>query len=84
MTAPDDTIEDKSNTFGVPMPHVEVKIIWPESGETVAIGEVGELCTRGYRVMHNYFEMPEQTAEAIDADGWLHTGDLAAMNDRGY
>jgi fatty-acyl-CoA synthase len=84
MTAPDDTIEDKSNTIGVPMPHVEVKIIRPETGETVPIGEVGELCTRGYHVMHNYFEMPEQTAEAIDADGWLHTGDLAAMNDRGY
>jgi fatty-acyl-CoA synthase len=84
MTAPDDTMDDKSNTIGAPMPHVEVKIVDPESGETVAIGEVGELCTRGYHVMHNYFEMPERTAEAIDTDGWLHTGDLAAMNDRGY
>jgi fatty-acyl-CoA synthase len=84
MTAPDDTMADKSNTIGAPMPHVEVKIVNPESGETVAIGDIGELCTRGYHVMHNYFEMPEQTAEAIDADGWLHTGDLAAMNDRGY
>jgi fatty-acyl-CoA synthase len=84
MTAPDDTMDDKSNTIGAPMPHVEVKIVDPESGETVAIGEIGELCTRGYHVMHNYFEMPERTAETIDADGWLHTGDLAAMNDRGY
>ena len=84
MTRPDDTMEDKSGTIGAPMPHVEVKIVDPETGDTVPIGVVGELCTRGYHVMHNYFEMPEQTAEAIDADGWLHTGDLAAMNDRGY
>ncbi len=84
MTAPDDTMDDKSSTIGAPMPHVEVKIADVESGDTVAIGVVGELCTRGYHVMHNYFDMPEQTAEAIDADGWLHTGDLAAMNDRGY
>ncbi len=84
MTAPDDTMQDKSSTIGAPMPHVEVKIVDTESGDTVSIGVVGELCTRGYHVMHNYFDMPEQTAEAIDADGWLHTGDLAAMNDRGY
>ncbi|MDP2292322.1 MAG: AMP-binding protein [Actinomycetota bacterium] len=84
MTRPDDTMEDKSGTIGAPMPHVEVKIVDTETGDTVPIGVVGELCTRGYHVMHNYFEMPEQTAEAIDADGWLHTGDLAAMNDRGY
>ena len=84
MTRPDDTMEDKSGTIGAPMPHVEIKIVDTETGETVPIGVVGELCTRGYHVMHNYFEMPEQTAEAIDAEGWLHTGDLAAMNDRGY
>ncbi len=47
-------------------------------------GVVGELCTRGYLVMHGYYEMPEATADAIDADGWLHTGDLASMDDRGY
>ena len=84
MTAPDDTLEDKSNTIGAPMPNVEVKIVDPTTGETVPIGAVGELCTRGYHVMDCYFDMPEQSAEAIDADGWLHTGDLAAMNDRGY
>lgn len=84
MTAPDDSMDDKSNTIGAPMPHVEVKIVDPESGETVPVGVVGELCTRGYHVMHGYFDMPEQTSEAIDADGWLHTGDLAAMNERGY
>ena len=64
--------------------NVEVKIVDPTTGETVPIGAVGELCTRGYHVMDCYFDMPEQSAEAIDADGWLHTGDLAAMNDRGY
>ena len=84
MTAPDDSMDDKSNTIGAPMPHVEVKIVDLESGETVPVGVVGELCTRGYHVMHGYFDMPEQTSEAIDDGGWLHTGDLAAMNDRGY
>ena len=84
MTRPTDTIEDKAGTIGPPMPNVEVRIIDPESGETLPIGEVGEYVTRGYHVMHEYFEMPEATAETIDADGWLHTGDLAAMDDRGY
>jgi fatty-acyl-CoA synthase len=84
MSSPDDTIADKAETIGSPMPGVEVKIIDPETGETVPIGIIGEYCTRGYHVMHEYFEMPEATAEAIDADGWLHTGDLCAMDDRGY
>ncbi len=84
MTAPDDTIDDKSSTIGAPMPHVEVKIVDVATGETVPVGVVGELCTRGYHVMHCYFDMPEQSADTVDADGWLHTGDLAAMNDRGY
>ena len=84
MTRPTDTIEDKAGTIGPPMPNVEVRIVDPESGETLPIGEVGEYLTRGYHVMHEYFEMPEATAETIDADGWLHTGDLAAMDDRGY
>ncbi len=78
MTRPDDTIEDKAGTIGLPMPGVEVKIIDPETGAIVPIGEVGEYCTRGYHVMNGYFEMPERTAEAIDADGWLHTGDLCS------
>ena len=84
MTAPHDTIIDKATTIGPPMPGVEVKIVDTESGETLPIGATGELCTRGYHVMHEYFDMPEATAETIDADGWLHTGDLAAMDDRGY
>lgn len=78
------SIEDKALTVGTAMPNTEVKIIDPETCATVPIGEIGELCVRGYHVMLGYHDMPDQTAEAIDADGWLHTGDLAAMNDRGY
>jgi fatty-acyl-CoA synthase len=84
MTRPSDTIDDKANTIGPPMPNVEVRIVDPETGETVPVGVVGEYLTRGYHVMHGYFEMPEATAAAIDDDGWLHTGDLCAMDERGY
>ncbi|NOX30954.1 MAG: AMP-binding protein [Actinobacteria bacterium] len=84
MTSPNDTIEDKAATIGLPMPHVEIKIVDTETGDTMQIGGVGELCTRGYHVMHGYFEMEEETTDAIDAEGWLRTGDLAAMDDRGY
>jgi fatty-acyl-CoA synthase len=84
MTRFDDTPEDKAETIGRPMPQTEVKIIDPFSGVIVAPGVVGELCARGYMVMHGYFENPVATAEAIDADGWYHTGDLASMDERGY
>ena len=84
MTRPSDTLDDKAGTIGPPMPGVEVKIIDPATGATVAVGEVGEYCTRGYHVMHEYFENPEATAATIDNDGWLHTGDLCAMDERGY
>jgi fatty-acyl-CoA synthase len=84
MTRPTDTIEDKANTIGLPLPNMENKIANPNTGETCAIGEIGEFCTRGYHIMLGYFEMPEATAAAIDADGWLHTGDLCAMDARGY
>src|SRR5207245_5188868 len=67
-----------------PLPQTEVKIIDPATGETLPTGAVGELCTRGYLVMAGYYNMPEATAEAIDAEGWLHTGDLASMDERGY
>jgi fatty-acyl-CoA synthase len=80
----DDTPEDKAETIGVALPQTEVQIVDPESGAVVPPGTLGELCTRGYLVMAGYFEMPEATAAAIDADGWLHTGDLATMDDRGY
>ena len=80
----DDTPEDISESLGRALPQAEVKIVDPESGETVAVGEAGELCTRGYLTMKEYFEMPEATAKTIDADGWLHTGDLCSMDERGY
>ena len=84
MTRPDDTTEDKANTLGGPMPNVEVKIVDPQTGATVPCGELGEYCTRGYHVMLEYFDMPEATAQTIDREGWLHTGDLCSMDERGY
>ena len=84
MTRSDDTLEDKANTLGGPMPHVEVKIIDPESGQTLPLNALGEYCTRGYHVMLEYFENPEASAKTVDEDGWLHTGDLCAMDERGY
>jgi fatty-acyl-CoA synthase len=84
MTRADDDPDDRAATLGRPLPAVEVRIADPADGGTVAPGAVGELCTRGYHVMTGYFDAPEQTAAAIDADGWLHTGDLATMDERGY
>jgi fatty-acyl-CoA synthase len=84
LTLKDDSFELKSSTVGVPFPHTEVKIINPATGETVACGERGELCCRGFLVMRGYYKMPEKTAETIDSEGWLHTGDLATMNTHGY
>ena len=71
-------------TVGRVHPHVEIKIVDPDDGETVARGASGELCTRGYSVMSGYWNDPERTAEAIDEQGWMHTGDLATMDDEGY
>ena len=79
-----DTEEDKFTTIGQPLPQAEVKIIDPTSRDLAAPGTVGELCVRGYQVMAGYFDMPLPTAEAIDAEGWLHTGDLCSMDQRGY
>ena len=84
MTYPTDSVSDKSETIGSPMPNVEVRIVDVMTGETLPVGQVGEFCTRGYYVMRGYFENPEATAATIDADGWLHTGDLCSMNDRVY
>jgi fatty-acyl-CoA synthase len=84
MTWTTDTIADKANSIGTPMPNVEVKIVNPDSGQTTPVGEIGEICTRGYHVMHGYFENEAATAAAIDSEGWLHTGDLGAMDGRGY
>ncbi len=84
LTRQEDSFELKSATVGVPMPHGEVKIINPATGEAVPCGERGELTCRGYLVMAGYYNMPEKTAQAIDSDGWLHSGDLATMNEQGY
>jgi len=80
----DDSFEDRATTIGRPLPQTEVRIVDPTSGDTVPCGVVGELCTRGYLVMLGYYEMPDATAAAIDSEGWLHTGDLAMMDDRGH
>src|SRR5207245_2859656 len=79
-----DTPEDKAETIGRPLSQPEVKIVDPVTGDIVAPGVVGELCARGYMVMHGYYENPAATADAIDSDGWYHTGDLASMDERGY
>ena len=72
------------STVGLVQPHLEIKVIDPETGQTVAIGETGEFCTKGYSVMHGYWGDEEKTREAIDRDGWMHTGDLATMDAEGY
>jgi fatty-acyl-CoA synthase len=84
QTRADDDLDRRTTTIGRVHPHVEVKVVDPASGETVERGEPGELCTRGYSVMLGYWEEPDKTAEAIDADGWMHTGDLAVMREDGY
>ncbi len=83
-TLPDDSLHHRTATVGRAHPHVEIRIADPESGATLPRGDVGEFCTRGYSVMQGYWNDPEKTAEAIDADGWMHTGDLAVMADDGY
>jgi fatty-acyl-CoA synthase len=80
----EDDLHRRVSTVGTPLPHVEVKIIDPGTGLTVPRGEAGEFCTRGYSVMLGYWDMPERTAEVIDAARWMHTGDLAVMDTDGY
>jgi fatty-acyl-CoA synthase len=84
QTRVDDPLELRVATIGRPGPHIEVKIVDPDTGLCLEPGAVGELCTRGYSVMAGYWEEPERTAEAIDAAGWMHTGDLATMDENGY
>lgn len=79
-----DSIERRVGTVGKAQPHAEVKIIDPVTGKDVSANEQGELCTRGFLVMKGYYKMPEATKEAIDPEGWLHTGDLASMDNDGY
>lgn len=84
QTRSDDTIDQRVSTVGAVGPHLEVKIVDPVDGSTLPRGEAGELCTRGYSVMLGYWEQPEKTAEAIDTDGWMHTGDIGVMDSLGY
>ncbi len=77
-------LERRVATVGQVQPHLQVKVIDPDTGAVVAPGISGELCTRGYSVMHSYWEDPARTTEAIDAQGWMHTGDLATMDPEGY
>ncbi len=84
QTRADDDLERRVSTVGAVHPHVEVKVIDPETGLVVSQGTPGEFCTRGYSVMLGYWQEPEKTAEAIDAAGWMHTGDLATMDADGY
>jgi fatty-acyl-CoA synthase len=84
QTTAEDELERRVGTVGRVHPHVEVKVVDPETGRTVQRGEPGELCTRGYSVMLGYWDDPERTSEAIDAARFMHTGDLATMDDEGY
>ncbi|MEH3034652.1 MAG: AMP-binding protein [Aeromicrobium erythreum] len=84
QTRTDDTVERRVSTVGRVHPHLEVRVVDPVTGAVLPRGEAGELCTRGYSVMLGYWDEPAKTAEAIDADGWMHTGDLAVMDADGY
>ena len=84
QTRTTDSVEVRVTTVGQVLPNVEAKIVDPDTGETVERGCEGEYCTRGFHVMNGYWEDPEKTADAIDADGWMHSGDLAVMDDHGY
>ena len=84
QTRTDDPLELRVATVGRALPDVEVKIVDIETGATLPPGKQGELCTRGYHVMKGYYKMPEETEKAIDTEGWLHTGDLAVMDESGY
>lgn len=84
QTRVDDDLDRRTATIGRVHPHVEIKVVDPVTGEVVPRGEPGEFCTRGYSVMLGYWDDPDKTAEAIDAEGWMHTGDLAVMREDGY
>lgn len=84
QTLPDDSLHHRTATVGKAHPHVEIRVADPETGTTLPRGETGEFCTRGYSVMTGYWNDPAKTGQAIDADGWMHTGDLAVMAADGY
>ncbi|MFN9986979.1 MAG: AMP-binding protein, partial [Pirellula sp.] len=84
QTRVDDSIELRVGTVGRVLPGVEAKIVDPETGDALPPMQPGELCARGHNVMIGYFQLPEKTAQAIDAEGWLHTGDIAIQEPNGY
>ncbi len=84
QTRPTDSLARRLTTVGRPVRHTEIQVVDPETGVQVERGTPGELCTRGYCVMAGYWNDPEKTAEAVDGDGWMHTGDIAVMDDDGY
>jgi len=83
MSAWTDDIDVRCDTVGYPFPHVECKVIDPATGEELPAGQNGEFCSRGYNTMKGYYKMPDETARAVDADGWLHSGDLAMRDEQG-
>lgn len=84
QTSTDDPFEARVSTVGKPLPAIEVKIIDLDTGEELGDNQPGELCCRGYNIMKGYYKMPEETAKAIDKDGWLHSGDVAVRREDGY
>lgn len=84
LTDRNDSLESRTETVGRNLPHQEVKIVSTDTGETVALGEIGEICFRGYHIMRGYYGEPKKTSEAIDKAGWLHSGDLGTMDENGY
>ena len=84
QTRPTDGREDNLFTAGQPLPNTEVAVLEPGTGEIQPVGVEGEICARGYLRMIGYLDMPEETAKTIDPEGWLHTGDLGKMDERGY
>lgn len=84
QTSVDDPLEKRVETVGKPLPECEVKIVDPETGKTLGPHQTGEICCKGYNVMKGYYKMPEKTREVIDDEGWLHSGDLASVDEEGY
>lgn len=84
MSSTDDPLDMRVSTVGKPMPHTEMKIVDPKTGKMVSRGETGEICARGYAIMRCYYNNPVATDQAVDKEGWLHTGDLGILDEEDY